>query len=155
MGHTSTYSTYEFELVVPILGANNKFKNTSRWNVTRIFNINTLSDNPVREEVFNWWNANARNNPNPKDNLKLILDIPTIRYTNTQLDNLTQFDANTTIQNLQALLTLQTETSILDLEPSTEPFIDIIPEIELEQIPVKPNNTLRNALLIGGALLIL
>ena len=150
MGHTSTYSTYEFELVVPILGANNKFKNTSRWNVTRIFNINTLSDNPVREEVFNWWNANARNNPNPKDNLKLILDIPTIRYTNTQLDNLTQFDANTTIQNLQALLTLQTETSILDLEPSTEPFIDIIPEIEL-----KPNNTLRNALLIGGALLIL
>jgi len=105
MGHNSTYSTYEFELAIPVIGVNSSYKNTSVWR-THCCISNTLLDNPIRDKIFAWWEANAKNNPDDLDNLVNTLHIDKTGYSNDTLATLNREGETAAITKLEALLAL-------------------------------------------------
>lgn len=147
MGHGSSYQRITWELSEPLEGVNNSFTMVGVWRTSAILS-NTFIDVPTIKQTQQWIDQNA------PDKFIITSQSGMLRFSNAQLASTPLLSSGQAILELQKLLDLSKipEPVILDLEiePSTEPFIDIIPEIEL-----KPNNTLRNALLIGGAILLL
>ena len=136
MGHNTPWADVTWEF---IKDTSQQFRLIAPW-------TNSGQTPPISPVTINSWISSNGNQ------FRILWENSRESFTNTELDSLLQFrvDANTIINKMQKIL----EPVILDLEiePSTEPFIDIMPEIELKP---RQNNTLRNALLIGGAILLL
>ena len=141
MGHGSRYQRITWELTEPLEGVNNSFTMVGGWRTSAILS-STFIDVPTIKLTQQWIDQNA------PDKFIITSQSGMLRFSNAQLASTPLLSSG------QAIIELQ---KLLDLSKIPEPVIDIIPEIDLEPalIVQKPNNNLRNALLIGGALLIL
>ena len=141
MGHGSRYQRITWELTEPLEGVNNSFTMVGVWRTSAILS-NTFIDVPTIKQTQQWIDQNA------PDKFIITSQSGMFRLSNVELAETPRISSDRAILELQKLLDLSeiTEPVILDLK---------IEPIQIDEIQPKQNNTLRNALLIGGALLIL
>ena len=141
MGHGSRYQRITWELSDPIEGVNNSFTMVGRWSTSAIIS-NTFIDVPTIKQTQQWIDRNA------PDKFIITSQSGMFRLSNIELAETPRISSDRAILELQKLLDLSKipEPVILDIDP----ILETPPEIQ-----PKPNNNLRNALLIGGAILLL
>lgn len=166
MGHNSRYQKIQWRLAEPIEGVNNDFSMWGQWRTSAVLS-NTFIDVPTIKQTQQWIDQNA------EGKFIIVFQDNMVRLTNETIATLEFPSADKAIRALQALLDLSKipEPVILDLETiqETDPVIQAIiegtePTQLLQEIisqepmiiePIQKDNTLRNALLIAGVLLIL
>jgi len=152
MGHNSRYQRITWELSEPLEGVNNSFTMVGIWRTSALIS-NTFIDVPTIKQTQEWIDRNA------PDKFIITSQSGMFRLSNDQLAETPRISSERAIVELQKLLELSNPPEIIDFEQilETSPDLQIILEgtEQTQEVPIQTNNNLRNALLIGGALLLL